>query len=78
LRATFPDGNEVDFLLHSARAVRIRKRDRGISDAPRKFNGAIEAPTELVAQLAELQIGAGNGFDAIWLIPTAMGIESGY
>ncbi|GEP33367.1 hypothetical protein NSZ01_11350 [Nocardioides szechwanensis] len=45
-------GQRLDLLLHSSDGLRQERRDRGLTDVPREYNGAVEVPWQTWRQLA--------------------------
>lgn len=54
LQVSFGSGVRLDLVLHSTDGMRQLVRARGLTDAPRQYNGAIEIPAATYAKLATL------------------------
>ena len=53
LRVQVAEGDWLPLLLHSSDGLRQERRERGLTDVPREYNGAIEVPRAVWRTLAE-------------------------
>ncbi|MFI2279302.1 hypothetical protein [Nocardia beijingensis] len=51
MRIEFSDGNTLDLILHTVDGLRQAPQPPGITDRPRRFDGTIEVPSRLLADL---------------------------